>query len=183
MKLVLRKSVVLFTLLGCAFLGNKVSAQKLAFKTNALTWATLSPNLGFEVVLNAHLSLDCHATYRPFNFQDKPFRVLVLQPELRYWPGRPSSRHFFGVTAFYLDNNIEWKNTRYKGDGVAGGISYGYSWVLSNHWNIEASIGAGMLYTRQFKSKSDEEQPRSINYHKWLPVPMKCAVSFVYLLK
>ena len=26
------------------------------------------------------------------------------------------------------------------------GLSYGYSWVLGKHWNIEATIGAGYLY-------------------------------------
>lgn len=183
MNLVSRKSMAICTLLGGVFVGNELVAQKLALKTNAATWATLSPNLGFEIVLSSHLSLDCHATYRPFNYNDKPFRFLVLQPELRYWPGRPNSRHFFGVTAFYLDNNIGWKNTYYKGNGYAGGLSYGYNWVLSSHWNLEASLGIGMMYARQFKYGLDEKQPESLNYHKWVPVPMKCALSFVYLLK
>lgn len=184
MKLVFSKNTFLLaTLIGCSYGGGKVMAQKLSVKTNVLTWATLSPNLGAEVILNSHISINGHLTYHPFNIKENPFRLLIVQPEIRYWVARPCSRHFVGLTTFYMDNDLVWKDIHYKGNGVAGGLSYGYNWVLSDHWNLEASVGVGMLYTRQFKYAVDELPPATINYRKWIPVPMKCGLSFVYIFK
>ncbi len=175
----LRVSCLLF-LLGFS---QAVSAQKLAFSTNVLSWATLSPNLGIEAILSSHVSLDLHLTYRPFDYKSDPMRVTIVQPEVRYWLGRPQARHFLGLNAFYVDNNVTWKSDRFKGHGFGAGVSYGYSWVLSDHWNIEASLGVGIMRARQFRFHKEEQMPAEINYEKWLPVPSKCAVSFVYILK
>ena len=40
---------------------------------------------------------------------------------------------------------------RHQGWGTGVGISYGYSWVLSKHWNIEATVGVGYLYLESEK--------------------------------
>ena len=37
---------------------------------------------------------------------------------------------------------------RYQGWFVGAGIAYGYSWILSRYWNVEAEIGVGYAYTR-----------------------------------
>lgn len=179
------KNMFLFSAILCAssYGGNKLMAQKLSLKTNTLTWATLSPNIGAEVIVSSHISVNGHVTFHPFNFKDQPFRFVILQPEVRYWLGRPCSRHFIGITGFYMDNDIVWKDTQYRGDGFAAGASYGYNWVLSSHWNLEASIGAGMMYARQFKYEAGTTRPENVNYKKWLPVPMKCSLSFVYIIK
>lgn len=178
------KNMFIFTaILCCSYGGNKIKAQKFSLKTNTLTWATLSPNVGAEIILSSHISVNGHLTLHPFNFKGNPFRFFIAQPELRYWPGRPCSRHFFGVTGFYMDNDFVWKDMQYRGDGLAGGFSYGYNWILSSHWNLEASIGLGVMYTRQFKYETGTQRPESINYTKWIPVPMKCGLSFVYIFK
>jgi hypothetical protein len=38
------------------------------------------------------------------------------------------------------------KTHRYEGEFIGGGVSYGYQWVLSKHWNLEATLGAGYAY-------------------------------------
>ncbi|GAD04350.1 hypothetical protein HQ45_07430 [Porphyromonas crevioricanis] len=42
---------------------------------------------------------------------------------------------------------------RYQGWYVGAGLSVGYQWILSNHWNFEASIGGG--YVHLFYDKSE----------------------------
>lgn len=178
------KKIFLLSTLLCAgsYGAGELKAQKLALNTNALGWATLSPNIGAEVIVGSHISVNGHVTVHP-SYKGNQLRFAVVQPELRYWFGRPCARHFIGITGFYMDNDIVWKNTRYKGDGFAAGTTYGYSWVLSDHWNLEASLGAGALYARQFKTDADEELPKKVNYRRWMSVPMKCALSVVYVIK
>jgi hypothetical protein len=35
------------------------------------------------------------------------------------------------------------KHNRYEGWFYGAGVSYGYQWVMSKHWNLEGNIGAG----------------------------------------
>lgn len=45
--------------------------------------------------------------------------------------------------------NIEGANSGRHVEGwhFGLGISYGYQWILSKHWNLEASIGVGYVYS------------------------------------
>ena len=46
---------------------NEAYLPKFAIKTNALYWATSTPNLGFEVGLAKKLTLDISGNYNPGN--------------------------------------------------------------------------------------------------------------------
>ena len=48
--------------------GTKTYLPKFAIKTNALYWATSTPNLGFEVALAKKLTLDVSGNYNPWKF-------------------------------------------------------------------------------------------------------------------
>ena len=50
----------------------------------------------------------------------------------------------FGYSAH--DNSRFRLRVHIQCESPAVGLSYGYSWVLGKHWNIEATIGAGYLY-------------------------------------
>ena len=74
------------------------------------------------------------------------------------------------------------KDNRYQGWAAGAGIAYGYAWPVHKHWNIEAEIGIGWLYTRYDRypcavcgNKTAENVPH--NYYG----PTKAAVSVVYL--
>jgi len=43
---------------------------KIAIKTNALYWATSTPNLGLEIGLAKKLTLDISGNYNPWKFSD-----------------------------------------------------------------------------------------------------------------
>ena len=49
----------------------------------------------------------------------------------------------------FLGTNLSsLKDSRYEGWFVGAGVSYGYSWILNKHWNIEAELGIGWTYNR-----------------------------------
>lgn len=45
------------------------------------------------------------------------------------------------------------RDTRVEGAFVGGGVTVGYQWILTRHWNLEAEIGAGYDYvwTKHYK--------------------------------
>lgn len=158
-------------------------SQRVALKTNVLQWATLSPNLGAELVLSNHLSLNLEGSFNPFRIGGTQLKYFGFQPELRYWLGRPMSRHYVGVTGFLENNDMKWKSTKYYGDAFGGGLTYGYAWILGKHWNLEAFAGLGYIYYRQFKSAEGEKRPDSPNLKGGTLAPVRLGVSFVYILK
>ena len=71
---------------------------KIAIKTNALYWATSTPNLGLEIGLAKKLTLDISGNYNPWKFSDnKQLKHWLVQPELRYWLCERFNGSFFGL--------------------------------------------------------------------------------------
>ncbi|MDE5811274.1 MAG: DUF3575 domain-containing protein [Muribaculaceae bacterium] len=71
------------------------------------------------------------------------------------------------------------KGRHVEGWYVGGGITYGYQWMLSKHWNLEASISVGYAYSKlkfygRCKRIIDE---RTLHYVG----PTSATVSFMYL--
>ncbi len=75
-----------------------------------------------------------------------------------------------------------FKDYNYQGDFVGGGLSYGYQWILGNHWGLEATLGFGYIYVKYHRyscptcgtdfGESDE------NY--WGPT--KAGITFIYFI-
>ena len=161
----MRKVVFTWAILACiCMLGSAQTSLKnergatFALKTNALYWATTTPNLGLELRLAPKWTLDAEVGLNPFAPKtedggfDKSIKHFRLHPEVRYWFCESFYKHFIGLHVPYVIYNISdikllgTENERHQGWGAGVGLSYGYSWVLSKHWNIEATIGAGYLY-------------------------------------
>lgn len=134
------------------------SAQRMAVKSNLLADALASPNIGVEFLVSPRWTLDIAAHYQPFAPRDgRRWKHWLLQPEARHWLCTPFAGHFWGVHALggrfnvggvHLPFNIlkGAREARYEGWLLGTGISYGYHWVLSPHWGVEASLGAGRLF-------------------------------------
>jgi len=92
-------------------------------------------------------------------------RHWVVMPEYRWWTCMRFNGHFFGIHAlggefnasnvdlpipgaFFCGDNIarEVRDSRYQSWFAGGGVTYGYQWSLSPHWNIEAEIGVGYAH-------------------------------------
>ena len=77
---------------------NETYLPKFAIKTNALYWATSTPNLGFEVGLAKKITLDVSGNYNPWKFgDDRQIKHWLVQPELRYWLCERFNGSFFGL--------------------------------------------------------------------------------------
>ncbi len=140
-----------------------LSAQNVSLKTNLVSDATLSPNLGLQVGLAPKWTLNASAQLNLWSLNGQKWRHWLVQPEARYWFCRKFQGHFLGLHALggqYNVGNIDWafdflgskfsnlKDKRYEGWGAGAGIAYGYAWPVAKHWNIEAEIGVGWIYTR-----------------------------------
>lgn len=76
----------------------KVQAQTVGLKTNLLYDATTTPNLGLEVSLGGHSSVQVFYGYNPWKFSDrKSLRHWSVMPEYRYWKRKPFEGWFGGI--------------------------------------------------------------------------------------
>lgn len=157
-----RISCVLILLAATAFVYGQV-----AVKTNILYDATTTPNLGIEIGIGSKSTAQLFYGLNAWSFDSKTHgerkaKHWLLMPEYRWWPCSKFNGHFFGVHLmggqfnaanvdlpipgkFFSGDNIrsEVRNHRYEGDYAGLGLTYGYQWILSRHWNIEAEIGVG----------------------------------------
>ncbi len=163
-----------------------VKAQRVAMKTNTLEYLVLSPNLTVEARLSKVLSLQLGVAANPITkpiagLRASNFRV---EPELRYWFNRPMARHFLAVSATAGFYSLKLNDRIYRGDVVAAGISYGYSLVLSKHWNMEAEVGVGLGSFRGYHyNGATGKAPAAPNFNRILPVPIRFGLSFGYVFK
>ena len=74
-------------------------------------------------------------------------------------------------------------HTNHMGDALGGGVTYGYSFVLSRRWSLETTIGLGMLHVREKKFAEGTTEPKEINHTKTIPAPLKAGITFTYILK
>ena len=70
---------------------------QVAVKTNVAIDAVAIPNLGVEVGLSKKLTVDIPFYYNPWKYSDnKMLKLVMVQPELRYWLCDKFNGHFFG---------------------------------------------------------------------------------------
>ncbi len=185
--------ILLVGLMGCL---GAVRAQKVALKTNLLYDAALSPNLGIEVGLAPKWTFDLSGNVNAWKVDDRYWKHWLVQPEVRYWLCDRWQGHFFGAHLLggqfnlgnlklpnFLGNNFKkLEDYRYQGWGVGAGIAYGYSWIVGRHWNIEAEIGLGWVYTRYDKYPCTHcgDKIKDNAVHNYVG-PTKAAVNLIYV--
>ena len=151
------KRLLSILLLCCSI---SAGAQDWAVKTNLFYDALTTVNLGFETRLYPKWTLDVSANYNPWSFsENKKWKQLSLQPEARYWFCEAFNGHFLGahlLGGIYNIGNLnsdftflgtdfsKLQDYRFEGWMLGAGIAYGYQWLLSRHWSIEAEIGIGL---------------------------------------
>lgn len=173
-----------------------VSAQDVAVKTNLLYDATATVNLGAEVGLARQWSFDLSGNFNGWSVDGHLWKHWLIQPELRYWFCEKFSGHFvgahliggqfnighFNLPLHFLGTDFEqFKDHRRQGWGAGAGIAYGYSWILDRHWNIEAEIGVGWIYTRSDKFECFDcgKKVEKNHVHNYVG-PTKAAINLIY---
>ena len=157
----IKRSLAILSLFCLTALG--VSAQKAAIKTNLISDAVTSPNLGFEFKMAPKWTFDLSGQMNAWNIHERRWRHWMVQPEARLWICEAFQGSFFALHGIggqfnigNIDNNIKFlgsdfsklKDHRYQGWGVGAGIGYGYAWILGKHWNTELELGVGWIYTK-----------------------------------
>ena len=191
------KGIIVIILLALAVGQRDVHAQKVAVKSNLVSDALSNVNLGLEVGLSRQWTLDVTGDVNFWQFDDgKRWKHAIVQPEARYWFCDRFMGHFVGIHAHggyynvgFIPNQLDFlgsplKNltdARYQGWMVGAGLGYGYSIVLSRHFNLEMEAGIGYAYTRYDRyacgscgKRLEEDQP-----HHYVG-PTKLAVNLVY---
>lgn len=191
----LKKFILLFAFIIGGF--STVMAQKVGLKTNILADGVLSPNIGLEVGMKPKWTFDLTGEFNFWNVNRHRWRHWLVQPEFRYWFCERFAGHFLGFHAIggefnfgNIRNHFKFFNNdfspltdrRYQGWGAGAGIAYGYSWILADHWNLEAELGVGWIYTRYdvYPCAECGDKLESNKDHNYLG-PTKLAVSLVYL--
>lgn len=148
----------------------KKRTEVIALKTNLLYDAAATPNLELEFRLTDKWSLEVGAGFNPFPLDDKVFpkwRHVSAWIAPRYWFCHVFNRGFLSFNAAYAHYNvagdaypIAWmypqvKESRYQGDAVMAGVSYGWHFAISPHFSIEleGGIEAGYSWYSQFECK------------------------------
>lgn len=187
--------------------GSLAAQDRFAVKTNLLHDATGSVNLGVEIGIAPKWTAQIAGSFNDWKTGDRWLNHLLVSPEARYWFCERFAGTFVSVHAHAGTATLGsfWDFSQYyrkfpnletfmlKDATVLGiGVGIGHAFVLGRHWNLEAELGIGYMYT-----KGDEydlaENPDGTHYlpDNAIPVlkgsvfdylgPTKAALSLVYL--
>ncbi len=192
----IRRLILLVTLI--TTVGTLARAQEFGIKTNLLSDAFMNVNLGIEAGLAPKWTLDAEAQVNDWTLSHgRRWKHWAVQPEARYWFCDRFAKHFIGVHVHGGQFNMgafngiynflgtdarKLADYRYQGWFVGAGIAYGYAWILSRHWNMEAEVGIGYSYTK-FDTYECDECSRLVDkdkHHHYVG-PTRLAVNLVYL--
>ncbi|MCM1313480.1 MAG: DUF3575 domain-containing protein [Roseburia sp.] len=164
-----------------------------AVKTNLLYDAATTPNIGLEKAVGRKQSVQLFYSFNPWKYgENEQFRHWIVNPEYRWWFCHTFNGSFVGLHAFGGEFNVggvelpfgmwkELKDSRYEGWLAGAGISYGYQWVVSRHWNFEASVGVGYAYIDYQKFRCGNCGKQEFDGHKNYFGPTKLALSVMYV--
>ena len=185
-------TAIVLAVLGIA----RVQAQDVAVKTDLLKDDVLTPTIGVEFGLAPKWTFEVSGSLNAWPVNDHYWKQWMVMPEARYWFCQRFAGHFVGAHVLggqynfgNLHNNIKFLGTdfskltdeRHQGWMVGAGIAYGYDWILSRHWNLEAEIGFGWVYTRYdvYPCATCGSKTRSRKPHNYVG-PTKAAINLVY---
>lgn len=172
-----------------------LSAQTAAIKTNALYWATTTPNIDAEIKLAPKWSAELSVGYNPFNFaNNKKIKHIAIQPEVRYWFCNTFAGQFVGAHLLYSHYNAggwhlpfniwsDMRKHRFQGDLGGIGVAYGYNLMLSRRFSLEFELGLGLMVTRYKEYECRNCGSYMGTHTRAFFSPTKAAINFVYYLK
>lgn len=192
----LKKRLLTFALLTLSMAGIG-KAQDAAVKTDLSADVFANINIGAEFGVAPKWTFDISGEFNGWTFSDgKRWKHWFAQPEIRYWLCDRFAGHFFGAHLIGGQYNVggldipvnflgtdfrKLKDYRFQGWFGGAGIAYGYDWVLSEHWNLEAELGIGWTYTRydQFRCVGCGKKLDTKHPHNYFGVT-KAAINLVY---
>lgn len=140
--------ILVLVLLGVAA---RVSSQDFSLSTNVLDYARLGTlNMNASLGFARHFSAEAGLRYNPFTFKGREGVADTMQARqrtvaagVRYWPWHIHSGWWLAGKAQYQEFNmggITEAATR-EGDRYGAGLTGGYTYMVSPHFNMEFGIG------------------------------------------
>ena len=141
--------------------GMERNLPRVALRTNLLYDATLSPNLGVDVRVDSTWTVGLLAGMNAWDIdkeKNKQWRHMLCSFRARkYVNDSVFHKGYFEADAIYSHFNVgnvkfplglykTVRERRLQGDLLALGGKYGYSWILSRDWRIEAEAGVAIGY-------------------------------------
>lgn len=124
-----------------------IAKRYVSVKTNFAYWAGAVANLSADIQLHRKLSLELPFDWSLWDIErEHGVRLVLFQPEVRWWMKNVGKGHFVGVHAHAGVFNVKWKDIRYQTAGrplLGAGLTYGYSLPFSEHWGAEFLLGVG----------------------------------------
>ncbi len=166
-----------------------------AAKTNLLFDALTALNFEAEVPIRNRWSVAGEWMFPWWTTKDNAnaLEILAGNIEGRYWLGSDAARsnrqlltgHFLGLYGGGGLYDLQYKNNGYQGEFYSAGISYGYGLRLSEHLNMEFSLGLGYLGTDYNYYKGEQDNKYLVwqnnGHSNWIG-PTKLKISFVWLV-
>ena len=172
----IKKGILIAFLLVC--LPMVANAQRWTVSTNALSWASLGTiNAEGSYSLSQNFSVNLGGSINPWE-ASSPTGVALLNKHyggylgIKYWPWHVYSE-------WWINAKVQYRNFEHlgiltqqlvTGDAVGGGLSAGYSFMLSNRFNLDVGAGfwGGKLLnykkyqgTQQMETEIEEQGSRT----------------------
>jgi len=135
-----------------------------ALKTNLVNSFSTALNLGAEIRVAKNVTYNTSVSWNPWTYNaenNTKFKFLLVEPAIRFWSCESFNGHFWSIHGHYAYYNVgslpvvpfsETMNEyRFEGQLAGAGVSYGYHWLLSSRWSLDAEIGVG--YARLWYGK------------------------------
>lgn len=182
---------IFLTIVWAALSTMAAKAQMIAANVDALWLATLSPNLGFELVVGERstISLNGMMMSKPLG---KDVKLYALQPEYRYYfSGRPMYHEFIGFGAIGGTYDITWSGKVYDGTAIGGGLTFGYVLPLTRRLNIDFHAGFGFVHYSQkeyfvgdqYDADYSVDNAQRTNAKGFYFIPTRIGVSLTYIIR
>ena len=141
-------------------LGEETKQPRMALRTNLLYDATLSPNLGVDVRVDSAWTVGLLVGINAWDIdkeKNKKWRHALFSIRARKYRDSLFHKGYYEADVIYSHYNVgntkipfglysAVKDRRLQGDLIALGGKYGYSWILSRTWRIEAEAGVAVGY-------------------------------------
>ena len=140
--------------------GEDMRQPRMALRTNLLYDATLSPNLGLDVRVDSAWTVGLLVGINAWDIdkeKNKKWRHALFSIRARKYRDSLFHKGYYEADVIYSHYNVgntkipfglysAVKDRRLQGDLIALGGKYGYSWILSRTWRIEAEAGVAVGY-------------------------------------
>lgn len=170
----------------------EATSNPVALRTNLLLDVVGGPNMGIEIPIGDHFSVAADFAYAYTHIKNLyALQTIQGSVEGRYWfdPNENLLTGWnIGVYGTYCSRfDIQWHNG-IQGDGYSSvGLSGGYSWRLSDNFNLDLSIAGGAVWLPEFR-RYDKPQDGHLmwtetRYNAFRILPTQIRANFVWLIK